>query len=102
VQKQIGSRDEGVITVEDWSPDARYISITLSKFKGAQNWQDTLQVRRVDGTLKRELEIKDATQGRFSPDGHWLAYADDNQWRGLCHSLSGARWPDSGIFQRWI
>ena len=35
-------------------------------------------MRRADGVAKPELEINDATNGRFSPDGHWLAYSDDN------------------------
>jgi Tol biopolymer transport system component/predicted Ser/Thr protein kinase len=76
-QKQIGARDEGVITVEDWSRDGRLFAITLSRFRGAHNWQDTLQLRRADGDAKPELEINDANGGRFSPDGHWLAYAEE-------------------------
>jgi dipeptidyl aminopeptidase/acylaminoacyl peptidase len=76
--KQIGRSDEGVITVEDWSPDGRHLAVTLSRFLGAQNWQDTLQVRRSDGTPKPDLEIKDASESKFSPDGNWLAYSDDN------------------------
>jgi Tol biopolymer transport system component len=75
-QKQIGARDDGVITVHDWSPNGRYFAITLSKFLGTQNWQDTLQVRHSDGSEKPELEIDDASEGKFSPDGHWLAYTD--------------------------
>jgi eukaryotic-like serine/threonine-protein kinase len=77
-QKQVGAGGKGVITVYDWSPDGRYFAITLSRIVGPHNWQDTLQVMRADGADKPELEINDATNGRFSPDGHWLAYADRN------------------------
>src|ERR1700722_11725311 len=75
-EKQIG-RDAGVFTAEDWSPDGRYLSVDVSKFLGPQNWHDTLQVRRVDGAGKPELEIDNAAGGHFSRDGHWLAYSDD-------------------------
>jgi eukaryotic-like serine/threonine-protein kinase len=77
-EKQIGARDAGVITVEDWSSDGLYFAIRLPKLGGAQNWQDTFQVRRADGEGKPLLEISDAADGKFSPDGHWLAYSDDN------------------------
>ena len=75
-EKQIG-RDEGVFTAEDWSPDGRYLVVDESKFLGPQNWHDTLQVRRVDGDGKLELEIDNASGGHFSPDGRWLAYSDE-------------------------
>ena len=77
-RKQVGEPDDGVITVYDWSPDGRYFAISLSRFLGAQNWQETLQVRHADGVAKPQLEINDATQGKFSPDGRWLAYTDKN------------------------
>jgi eukaryotic-like serine/threonine-protein kinase len=75
-EKQIG-RDDGVFTTEDWSPDGRYLVVDASKFLGPQNWHDTLQVRRVDGDRKPELEIDNASGGHFSPDGRWLAYSDE-------------------------
>ena len=68
-RKQVGPREEGVITVEDWSPDARYFGITLSKFTGANNWHDSLQVRSANGDSKPVLEIEEAEFGKFSPDG---------------------------------
>jgi eukaryotic-like serine/threonine-protein kinase len=78
-RKQIGSRDEGVITVDDWSPDRRHFAVTLTKvFFGAPNLRNTMQVRLADGSEEPALEISDASAGKFSPDGHWLAYADDN------------------------
>ena len=77
-KKQIGPRDEALITVSDWSTDGHHFAVTLSKFLGTQNWQDTLQVRQADGADKPELRINDASDGKFSPDGHWLAYTDNN------------------------
>jgi len=77
-EKQIGAREEGVITVEDWSPDGRYLACTLIAFLHTPNLQARLQVRRLDEAAKLELEIKDAEDAKFSPDGHWLAYSDDN------------------------
>jgi serine/threonine protein kinase len=76
-EKQIGGRDDGVFTTEDWSPDERYLVVDSSKFLGPQNWHDTLQVRRVDGDSKPEFEIDNASGGHFSPDGRWLAYSDE-------------------------
>jgi Tol biopolymer transport system component len=77
-EKQIGDRHDGVFTVEDWSPDGRYLVVTWSKFLGAQNWHNTLQVLRVGGEAKPELEIDSAADGKFSPDGHWLAFNDNS------------------------
>jgi eukaryotic-like serine/threonine-protein kinase len=71
------AEDDGVFTTDDWSPDGRYLVVDASKFLGPQNWHDTLQVRRVDGEGKPELEIDNARNGHFSPDGRWLAYADE-------------------------
>jgi eukaryotic-like serine/threonine-protein kinase len=77
-ERQIGGRYDGVVTVEDWSPDGRYLVVDLAKFLGPQNWHDTLQVLRVAGEVKTELEMDNSGGGKFSPDGHWLAYSDDN------------------------
>jgi eukaryotic-like serine/threonine-protein kinase len=77
-RKKIGEPNEGVITVEDWSPDGQHFAITVSKALGAQNWRDTLELKRADGAAQPELKISDATQAKFSPDGHWLAYSDEN------------------------
>jgi eukaryotic-like serine/threonine-protein kinase len=76
-ERQIGDRSDGVITEEDWSPDGKYLAITHVKLRGASNWHDTLQVLRVAGEGKPEFEIDNVADGKFSPDGHWLAYHDD-------------------------
>jgi eukaryotic-like serine/threonine-protein kinase len=76
-EKQIGDSYDGVVTVEDWSPDGRYLLVTRTKFLGAQNWHDTLQVVRVAGEVKTEFEIDNAVGGKFSLDGRWLAFGDE-------------------------
>ena len=76
-ERQIGDRSDGVITVEDWSPDGKYLAITHVKLRGASNWHDTLQVLRVAGEGKLEFEIDNVADGKFSPDGRWLTYHDD-------------------------
>lgn len=77
-RKQIGSPDSGLLTLYDWSPDGRYLAVARTLIRGPQSWQDTLQVRPVDGAAPPALEINDATGAHFSPDGHWLAYDDNN------------------------
>ena len=67
---------DGVVTVEDWSPDGRRLVVDRIKFLGPQNWHDTLQVVRLDGEGGTEFEIDNASDGKFSPDGHWLAFTD--------------------------
>jgi Tol biopolymer transport system component len=76
-ERQIGDRSDGVITVEDWSPDGKYLAITHVKLRGASNWHETLQVLRVAGEGKLEFEIDNVADGKFSPDGRWLTYHDD-------------------------
>ena len=77
-ERQIGDRSDGVITSEDWSPDGKYLAITHVK---------SLQEHRTGtthckccvflGKGKPQFEIDNAADGKFSPDGHWLAYHDD-------------------------
>ena len=62
---------------DDWSPDGRYVSVGLTKFQGRANWQDVLRVAELE-TGKPVFDIADAGGGRFSPDGHWLAYDDES------------------------
>jgi eukaryotic-like serine/threonine-protein kinase len=76
-ERQIGEKYDVVGSVDGWSPDGRYLSFTTAKFVGQQNYQNTLRVWRVAEEPKSELEMPDAATGRFSPDGHWLAFRDD-------------------------
>lgn len=77
-EKQIGQRSESVVTLEDWSPDGHYLAFDLLTFLHVPSLQSKLQVIRLDGAGKAELEINDASEAKFSPDGHWLAYSDDD------------------------
>jgi WD40 repeat protein len=74
---KIQDTSDGMYDSEDWSPDGRYLLIDYSRFLGPQSWHDALQVLRVAGAGKPELEIDNAASGKFSPDGHWLAYGDN-------------------------
>ncbi len=76
-ERQIGEKYDVVGSVDGWSPDGRYLSFTTAKFVGPQNYQNTLRVWRVAEEPKSELEMPRAATGRFSPDGHWLAFRDD-------------------------
>jgi hypothetical protein len=66
-----------LIQPTDWSPDGRYISVELTKFRGRANWQDVLRVAELE-TGNPVFDIADASGGKFSPDGHWLAYYDES------------------------
>src|SRR5579859_223554 len=59
----------------DWSPDGHYLALDITKYQGRENWEDSLEVVEL-GTRKPILEISDGTDGKFSPDGHWIAYYD--------------------------
>ena len=76
-EREPGSIHFELLSPTDWSPDGRYLTVDLTKFQGRQNWQDWLRVVEVDGATRRVLEIDNAGFGRFSPDGHWLAYDDE-------------------------
>ena len=65
-----------LVAASDWSPDGHYLALELTKFQGRENWKDSVQVVEADEG-KPVLEIEDASDGRFSPDGHWLAYDDE-------------------------
>ena len=75
-ERQIGGRFEGVVGVEDWSPDGRYLAVDATKFQGTQNWHSALQALSVAGDVKSDFEIDNAQGGKFSPDGRWLSYSD--------------------------
>jgi Tol biopolymer transport system component len=76
-ERQLGGKFDGVVTVDDWSLDGHYLTFTLAKFAGLENWQNTLRVARIEGDMKSELDIDNAELGKFSPDGRWLAFRDD-------------------------
>jgi serine/threonine protein kinase/Tol biopolymer transport system component len=64
------------ITVTDWSPDGRYIAATATKYRGRVNFESSLEVLKAGSADQPILEIENAVEGKFSPDGRWLAYSD--------------------------
>ncbi len=76
-ERRPGGMHFDLIQPTDWSPDGRYISAELTKFQGRANWQDVLRVAELE-TGKPVFDISDANGGKFSPDGHWLAYSDES------------------------
>jgi eukaryotic-like serine/threonine-protein kinase len=73
---RIGGKSNGVVTVEDWSPNDNLVC-SLATSTGAQNWNESLQVVPVSGEAKPMFAINDAASPKFSPDGNWLAYHDN-------------------------
>jgi serine/threonine protein kinase len=74
-ERRPGGMHFDLIDPSDWSPDGRYVSVELTKFRGRGNWQNVLRVAELK-TGKAIFDIDDASGGKFSPDGHWLAYCD--------------------------
>ena len=75
-ETQPGSVNFELLSPTAWSPDGRYIALDLTQFQGRQNWQESLRVVDREGG-KTVLEIEDAAISKFSPDGHWLAFAKE-------------------------
>ena len=73
----------------DWSPDGGYFALELSDFQGRQKWKTRLRVMRVDGIGNPLLEIENAAIGKFSPDGHWIAYDDEGSGQLVVTSFPG-------------
>lgn len=78
-----------LLSPTDWSPDGRYLALELTKFQGRQNWQDSVRVVGVDGPEKGVLDIDNASTGKFSPDGRWLAYDDEGSGQLYVTSFPG-------------
>jgi hypothetical protein len=58
-------------------PDGHYLAFSLAKFAGLENCEISLHVARIAEDMKSELDIDNAEQGKFSPDGRWLAFHDN-------------------------
>lgn len=89
-ERQIGEKYDVVGSVDGWSPDGRYLAFSTVKFVGPQNYLNTLRVWRVAEEPKSELEMPNAATGRFSPDGHWLAFRDDISGQVYATSFPGS------------
>jgi Tol biopolymer transport system component len=76
-ERRLGEPFGGVVGAEDRSQDGRYLSLDLTRFLGPSNWRDSVRAVRVEDVAKPVLDIDNAVGGKFSPDGHWLAYSDE-------------------------
>jgi eukaryotic-like serine/threonine-protein kinase len=76
-ERRPGGMHFELIQPSDWSPDGHYVSVELTKFEGRANWQDVLRMAEIE-TGKPVFDISDASGGKSSPDGHWLAYDDES------------------------
>jgi Tol biopolymer transport system component len=76
-EKRPGEVRADLVQPTDWSPDGRHLAIEVTKYEGREHWQDMLRIVDADKGVS-VLDIENAGTGRFSPDGHWLVYNDEN------------------------
>jgi eukaryotic-like serine/threonine-protein kinase len=76
-ERQVAQRQDGSVQVDDWTPDGAYIVCTWDKYPGTSHVKRTMRASPVAGDTKSGFEIDNAGSGKFSPDGHWLAFDDD-------------------------
>jgi eukaryotic-like serine/threonine-protein kinase len=91
-ERQVGSDSSQIVAPRDWSHDGRYLLVD-SWPAWAHGSHSTIQAWPVAGVSKPEVTIMDASDGRLSYDGHWLAYYDSNDAQLYVTSLPhpGAR-----------
>jgi len=77
-EREPGSMHFELLRPTDWSPDGRYLAVEFTKFEGRLNWQNSLRIMPIEKSDKPVLDISNAGDGKFSPDGHWLAYDDES------------------------
>jgi Tol biopolymer transport system component len=88
-ERQVGQPYDAVIGASDWSKDGRYLSLDLTRFMGPANWHDSVIVIRAEDPSKQLVMIDNAGSGKFSPDGHWLAYSDETSGQLYVTALPG-------------
>jgi serine/threonine protein kinase len=88
-ERQPGSMHFELLRPTDWSPDGHYLALEFTNFQGRQAWQDRLRIVGVDGAGKPVLDIDNAGAGKFSPDGHWLAFDDESSGQLYVTSFPG-------------
>ena len=77
---------------QDWSPDGRFLLYTV----GSANTQSDLWALPLDGERTPVPVVQtrfDDVQGKFSPDGRWLAYASNESGR---YEVYVQAFPDPG------
>ena len=94
------------IVVTDWSPDGRYVAATITKYRGRVNFENSVRVVKAEAADQALLEIANAGDGKFSPDGHWLAYSDNDSGEVFVTPFPGpgariAVSPKGGGDSRW-
>jgi eukaryotic-like serine/threonine-protein kinase len=93
-------------SIESWSPDDRFIIYTAA----GQNGKSQNAILPITGDRK-PIPLQSAfntRQGRFSPDGRWLAYVSDESGTDEVYletfPAGGGRWQvsvDAGANPRW-
>ena len=76
-ERQAGGISDELVEPTGWSPDGRYIAFESTQFEGRWVWHSKLRVAQVEGMGKPVIEIEDAGEGVFSPNGRWLAYSEE-------------------------
>jgi eukaryotic-like serine/threonine-protein kinase len=75
--QQIGGELDEVADVTNWSRDGRYLVVHTWP-RETHHGLDTVQVWPLAHDPEPILRIDNASTGRLSYDGHWLAYYDEN------------------------
>jgi eukaryotic-like serine/threonine-protein kinase len=75
-REQLLLESEGQKTLTDWSPDGRFLVLTITGRDGF--WLYSLLDRRVFPYFETSIPV---AAGRFSPDGRWMAYVSEEAGR---------------------
>ncbi len=78
--EQLLAASEDTKTPTDWSPDGRYLALAVSASGKGQSelWVYSFQDRKAVPYLRTRFAVG---EGRFSPDGRWMAYVADETGR---------------------
>lgn len=84
--EEILIRSKTFVTPTDWSPDGKAICLGISPLfsRVASSTQSDLWIQAMEGERKMSPFVEspyNETDGRFSPDGRWIAYTSDETGR---------------------